>query len=139
MKRYGGSSAELLVMRTKLSLLVVAVLALSSGALAQTSKSEEVPHPPHVEIGAELLTPLDSLQALVRYPRRFCIAGRVIVAVTVEADGSVSGARVVRGIIPEADAEAIRVAQFARFRPAEQRGVPIKSEVALPISFSIVR
>ena len=128
-----------LVLRTTLALLAAVVLALPGEALAQTGEREDVPHPPHVEIAAELLTPLDSLQALVRYPRRFCIEGRVVVAVTVEPDGSVSGARVVQGIIPEADAEAVRVALLARFRPGEQRGVPIRSEFALPISFSIER
>jgi len=64
--------------------------------------------------------------------------GRVIVNFVVEEDGSISDIKVVRGVHPSLDAEAVRVVKLMpKWKPAERGGKPVRTKYTLPISFRI--
>ena len=64
------------------------------------------------------------------------IQGRVFVSFVVEPDGSVSNVRVVRGVDPALDREAIRVVKSSpRWTPGRQRGRPVRVTFTFPIIF----
>ncbi|HPF92948.1 MAG TPA: energy transducer TonB [Tenuifilaceae bacterium] len=64
------------------------------------------------------------------------IQGRVFVAFVVEPDGRVSNVRVVRGVDPALDKEAVRVVQSSpKWKPGMQRGKPVRVSFTFPIIF----
>lgn len=64
------------------------------------------------------------------------IQGRVFVAFVVEADGRVSNVRVVRGVDPSLDKEAVRVVESSpRWTPGKQRGKAVRVSFTFPIIF----
>ena len=67
------------------------------------------------------------------------IQGRVYVSFVVEKDGSVSNIKVVRPIDPSLNKEAVRVIQASsgRWKPAMQRGVPVRSTYTMPVNFRL--
>lgn len=93
-----------------------------------------------VEQMPELIGGLESIQREMRYPetaRRAGIEGRVYVQFVVDEEGNVAYPRVTRGIGGGADEEALRVVSQAKFRPAMQRGMPVKVHFTLPIFFRL--
>ncbi len=93
-----------------------------------------------VEQMPELIGGLESIQREMRYPetaRRAGIEGRVYVQFVVDEEGNVAYPRVTRGIGGGADEEALRVVSQAKFRPAMQRGMPVKVHYTLPIFFRL--
>lgn len=93
-----------------------------------------------VEQMPELIGGLESVQREVRYPetaRRAGIEGRVYIQFVVDEEGNVAYPRVTRGIGGGADEEALRVVSQAKFRPAMQRGQPVKVHFTLPIFFRL--
>ncbi|MEL7231348.1 MAG: TonB family protein [Pseudomonadota bacterium] len=82
----------------------------------------------------------DFLAKNLRYPQRALdrgIEGRVIVAVTVEKDGTQSDAKVIRGVHPDLDKEALRVARMMMFKPGFQRGEPVRVQMNIPVKFTL--
>ena len=66
------------------------------------------------------------------------IEGRVIVQFVVEKDGSVSDVKVMRGVSPELDAEAIRVvSMMPKVIPGKQRGKAVDVKYTMPIMFRL--
>ena len=66
------------------------------------------------------------------------IEGRVIVQFVVGKDGSVSGVKVMRGVSPELDAEAIRVvSMMPKWIPGKQRGKAVAVKYTMPIMFRL--
>ena len=66
------------------------------------------------------------------------IEGRVIVQFVVERDGSVSDVKVMRGVNPELDAEAIRVvSMMPKWIPGKQRGKAVAVKYTMPIMFRL--
>ena len=64
------------------------------------------------------------------------IQGRVFVNFVVEADGKVSNVRVVRGVDPALDKEAVRVVESSpKWNPGKQRGRPVRVQFTFPIIF----
>lgn len=93
-----------------------------------------------VEQMPELIGGLDGLQSSMVYPEiaaKAGVQGRVIVQFIVMPDGSVFGARVVRGIGAGCDEEALRVVRTARFSPGKQRDVAVPVKMSLPITFKL--
>ncbi len=65
-----------------------------------------------------------------------CVSGRVIVSFTIERDGSVTDAKVVKSIHPLFDKEALRVVNLMpKWSPAKENGETKKVTYNLPISF----
>ena len=77
----------------------------------------------------------------VKYPEAAMKAGKegkVIVRFTVQADGKVADANVIRSISPELDAEAVRVVNtFPAFTPGTVDGKPVACHYVIPISFKL--
>ncbi|MBR4044159.1 MAG: TonB family protein, partial [Bacteroidaceae bacterium] len=66
------------------------------------------------------------------------IEGRVIVRFVVGRDGSVSNVKVVRGVSPELDAEAVRVVSLMpKWIPGKQRGKAVAVKYTMPIMFRL--
>ena len=66
------------------------------------------------------------------------IQGRVTVQFTVEADGSVSGVKVLRGVEASLDQEAVRVVSASpEWQPGLQRGKPVRVTYTFPVIFQM--
>jgi protein TonB len=77
----------------------------------------------------------------LKYPEdaaNYGIQGRVIVKFVVEEDGSISDIKVVRGVHPSLDAEAVRVVKLMpKWQPAERGGKPVRSRFNFPVYFKL--
>jgi protein TonB len=75
----------------------------------------------------------------LKYPlmaRESGIQGRVFLTFVVEKDGSITDARILRGIGGGCDEEALRVVKnMPKWIPGKQRNVPVRVQFNLPISF----
>ncbi|WP_143525090.1 TonB family protein [Labilibacter marinus] len=66
------------------------------------------------------------------------IQGRVYVTFTVDVDGSIKDVKVVRGICPSVDAEAIRIVKsMPKWKPGKQRGRSVPMSYTVPINFKL--
>ncbi len=66
------------------------------------------------------------------------VSGRVTLAFTVNADGSVSNVRVVRGVDPALDKEAVRVVSSSpKWKPGKQRDRAVKVSYIFPVIFQL--
>jgi protein TonB len=64
------------------------------------------------------------------------IQGRVFVGFVVERDGSVSNVKIIRGVDPQLDKEAVRVIQSSpKWNPGKQRGIPVRVTFTFPVVF----
>lgn len=82
------------------------------------------------------------LAANVRYPaeaQEAKASGRVVVSFTIGKDGSVKDPKVMKGIHPSLDAEAVRVVMLSsgKWEPAANGGVPVASRFTLPVTFKL--
>ena len=77
----------------------------------------------------------------MKYPQRVIdngIEGKVTVAFTVKADGSIGNIKIVRMIDPDLEAEAVRlVKNMPAWTPADQNGNPVDAPVQIDINFSL--
>lgn len=66
------------------------------------------------------------------------VQGRVMLQFTVGADGSVSGVKVLRGVDPSLDKEAVRVvSQSPKWKPGKQRDRAVKVTYTFPVIFQL--
>jgi len=66
------------------------------------------------------------------------ISGRVMLQFTVEKDGSVSNVKVVRGVDPTLDKEAVRVVSSSpKWKPGKQRDRAVKVTYTFPVIFQL--
>ena len=66
------------------------------------------------------------------------IQGRVTLQFTVGTDGSVSGVKVLRGVDPSLDKEAVRVVSGShKWTPGKQRDRPVKVTYTFPVIFQL--
>ena len=82
---------------------------------------------------------MEYFQKNMRYPAEAKEAGkqgRVTVQFVVNKDGSISGARVLRGVDPLLDAEAIRLVNaMPKWKPGMQQGTPVAVKFTVPVRF----
>jgi protein TonB len=97
---------------------------------------EEMPEFP----GGELALRKYIAQA-IKYPtiaQENGIQGKVFVNFVVDRDGSVSNAKIARGVDPSLDKEALRVVNgLPKWKPGKQRGKPVRVSYTVPISFQL--
>jgi protein TonB len=113
---------------------------LSSLTFAQSS---EVISEPEVEAtfpgGASGL--MKYISENVKYPEdavKNGIHGKVYLSYIIEKNGQVSNVEVKRGVDKELDDEAIRViSSMPKWTPASNRGKAVRSQILLPINFSL--
>jgi protein TonB len=81
------------------------------------------------------------LQSNLKYPevaRNNGIAGQVFIEFVVERDGSISDVRVLVGVYPELDQEAVRVVRsMPKWKPGKQMGKAVRCYFNIPIRFTI--
>lgn len=64
------------------------------------------------------------------------IQGKVYVTFVVNTDGSITDARIARGVDPSLDKEALRVVNgLPKWKPGKQRGKPVRVSYTVPINF----
>ncbi|PTN07483.1 M56 family metallopeptidase [Mangrovibacterium marinum] len=80
-----------------------------------------------------------AIASTVKYPveaQKDGVQGKVYVTFVIDSAGKVRNARVVRGVAPSLDQEAIRVvSSLPDWTPGKQRGEPVAVSFTLPISF----
>jgi TonB family protein len=88
----------------------------------------------------QLIGGLDGLAQEIQYPaeaKAAGVEGRVFVQFVVNEQGGVIDEKIVRGVSPELDAEALRVVRQAQFEPGSNDGQRVKVQFALPIQFRL--
>jgi protein TonB len=93
-----------------------------------------------VDNSPELIGGLEGLAQQIQYPasaKEAGVDGRVFVQFVVDEQGGVINEKIVRGVSPGLDAEALRVVRQARFEPGTHGGEPVKVRYTLPISFKL--
>jgi protein TonB len=84
---------------------------------------------------------LKFLSSSTKYPviaQENGIQGRVICTFTINRDGSVVDAQVMRGVDPSLDKEALRVINsMPKWTPGKQRGKPVRVKYTLPVAFRL--
>lgn len=77
----------------------------------------------------------------IRYPaesREKNIQGRVIISFTIDKEGYIKDAEVVKSVDPTLDAEALRViSAMPQWIPGKQKGEPVNVRFAVPINFRL--
>lgn len=77
----------------------------------------------------------------LKYPEdavRDGIQGRVMVDFVIEKDGRVTDVRVIRGVDPELDAEAVRVVSNSpKWKPGRMNGQKVRTSVTVPVEFRL--
>jgi TonB family protein len=63
--------------------------------------------------------------------------GRVLLAVTVNADGTVGKVRVTQHLSRELDAAAVKAARQWRFKPGTRNGKAVRVETAAEMTFTL--
>jgi TonB family protein len=139
--------------------LLISCLFIQHFAVAQETKNDSLTtadtiidddienytfHYPHIEF-AEFSGGLDSLYKFLsremQYPKEAVkngIQGRVFVQFVVEKDGSITDIRIVKGVDPILDEEAIRVIKIMpAWIPKEEKGEKVQDLLTLPITFTL--
>lgn len=66
------------------------------------------------------------------------VQGRVSLSFIIEKDGSLTNVRVVRGVDPALDKEAVRVVSMSpKWTPGEFNGKPVRVTMTFPVNFSL--
>ena len=77
----------------------------------------------------------------VRYPKELeenCVQGRVIITFIVEADGSLSQAKVIKSVHPALDKEALRVVKkMPKWIPGQQDYHKVRVRYIIPVTFRL--
>ena len=98
-----------------------------------------VEHNPSFPGGQQAL--LEFLRENVKYPEQALkdsIEGRVVLSFVVETDGSLTDPKVVRGVHPLLDAEALRVLKLMpRWEPGNQGGKEVRIKYNMPVTFKM--
>ena len=109
---------------------------------------EEVDNTPPLRFVEEMPEPIGGFENMyaflhsnLRYPevaRNNGISGQVFIEFVVERDGSISGVKVIAGVYPELDQEAVRVVKLLpKWKPGKQMGKTVRTFYNIPIRFSI--
>lgn len=95
---------------------------------------------------AELDTPPEpvggfkQIQKNLYYPefaRKDGIEGKVLIEATINEAGEIIDTQIIESLGTGCDGEAIRAIYSVRWKPATKQGVPVRSRVAIPISFRL--
>ena len=77
----------------------------------------------------------------MRYPERAVrdgIQGRGMVDFIIDKDGKVTDVRVVRGVDPDLDEEAVRVISASpKWKPGRMNGQKVRTSVTVPVEFRL--
>ena len=129
---------------TTLSVLAILLMA-NTTAMAQNKKAtndkvyEKVEVMPEFSGGDQAM--MDFVAKNVVYPQEARdkeISGRVLVSFIVEKDGSITNAKVAKGIGGGCDEEAVRVVNaMPKWKPGKQKGKPVRVSFMMPFTFKL--
>ncbi len=131
-------------MKTK---IVIVLFFLSAGLIGQAQDKEqkkdgvffEVEEMPEYPGGYDGLK--NFIVENVKYPekaKKDKVEGKVFVSFVVDEKGSVTDAKVVRGVDSELDKEALRVInKMEKWTPGKEKGEPVKVQYTVPIQFAL--
>jgi periplasmic protein TonB len=116
-------------------------------AAPQIEEEKEDPHQVFIVV-EETAAPIGGMEKFyefvrekLKYPapaKRMDIEGKVFVQFIVEKDGSITDVQSIKGIGGGCDEEAVRVVTAApKWKPAKQRGKPVRQRMILPITFKL--
>lgn len=101
---------------------------------------EVVEHMPEFPDGG-MPTLMEYLSKNIKYPEAAMkkgTQGRVTVQFVVEKDGSIANAKVLRGVDPELDKEAVRVVSvMPKWKPGTQKGEAVRVKYTVPVMFRL--
>ena len=84
---------------------------------------------------------MEYLRKNIKYPavcRENNVQGRVVVSFTIDTDGTITDAEVVRSVDPLLDAEALRtISQMPAWKPGKKDGNIVKVRYSVPINFRL--
>ena len=64
--------------------------------------------------------------------------GRTTIRFVIEKDGSITNARILKGIDPYLDKEALRIVrEFPKWKPGTVAGQPVRVEYTVPVMFQM--
>lgn len=129
----------------KLLFLSAFLCTLSFGAFAQSEVSTDDAVFVVVEEQAMFPGGMEAMYAYIvknlKYPelaKEKGIEGRVFITFIIEKDGSVSNVKILRGIGGGCDEAAMEmVKNMPKWKPAKQRGKPVRCQFNLPINFEL--
>ncbi|MEX0686244.1 MAG: energy transducer TonB [Balneolales bacterium] len=104
---------------------------------------DEEEEPEFFQVVEDMPEPVGGIQAIydnLKYPevaRRAGIEGRVSVQFTVDVNGNVSDAQVLRGIGGGADEEAVNAIRNTKWTPGRQRGRPVPVRFVYTVQFRL--
>jgi len=119
----------------------------SEGTLLQGMQNYKGQNYTYTELETQAMPP-NGLQAIyklignkMKYPRaarRHGIQGKVFVQFVVDKEGNIIDTKVIKGIDPECDNEALNaIKSLPKWNPGYQRGRPVKQRYTLPIQFKL--
>lgn len=130
-------------MRKLFTMLIIAFLAVTSvgsaNMLPEIQKKDKIVMP-------KFPTGQRGLQKYIleeaKFPdeaRRGGEVGEVIVGFTVEANGVITGVRVLRSVSKSLDAEAVRIVKnMPDWKPGKKNGKRVRTELTIPINFKVI-
>jgi protein TonB len=101
---------------------------------------QEDPYLPFAEVMPEMVGGISSVYKKINYPdiaRKAGVQGKVYVMVLINERGGVDKVKVVKGIGAGCDEAAVEAIKKAKFTPAKNNGVAVKSKLSLPIQFKL--
>jgi len=124
------------------SILKIAMFLSSNGIklLPEGKTYTEVAEMPEFPGGPMALR--NFLASNIRYPKVAAeskIQGKVFVSFIVDIDGKVTDAKIVNGVHPLLDSEAIRIVNsMPKWKPGKEKGEAVKVSYAMPINFRLL-
>jgi protein TonB len=126
------------------------------GAVLKAKEDIAAPEPPkHVDEETKIFTVVEQmpmypggdgalmgyLRDNIHYPTVAAengVQGRVVVGFVVERDGSITDVKILRGVDPSLDREAMRVVKsMPRWNPGKQNGSAVRVKYQVPVSFRL--
>lgn len=126
------------------------------GAVLKAKEDIAAPEPPkHVDEETKIFTVVEQmpmypggdgalmgyLRDNIKYPTVAAengVQGRVVVGFVVERDGSITDVKILRGVDPSLDREAMRVVKsMPRWNPGKQNGSAVRVKYQFPVSFRL--
>lgn len=138
------------------SILLMGLTACAAQKKKRKSRAPETtvaPNPPQQNIARALYEKAhypggeEAMHAFIQKTKKFPqdavnegVEGRVMVQVTVQADGTLSDVTVRKGLHPSLDKEAVRVVSaMPKWVPAKDKGKAVAARIMIPVNFYFLR
>lgn len=106
----------------------------------EDKKVEEPTYFVAVEDMPEPIGGIAAIQSKIVYPeiaKRAGVEGRVYVLAFVNKEGTVTKAKIIKGIGAGCDEAALKAVEETKFKPGKQRGKPVNVQVSIPVVFRL--